>query len=258
MENKGYQSPYGSTVIPPLGGSNGGIPASEHGPAGSPSIIPGAIGVAGPRVRNPDGVHVARAADDDSELSELAGLVEYLVDRISERVAKRVLERLDGPDQPLPSIRLTTNPPKAFSEAALQPETPFVGKLGNATIPTVVEPLPQDQIEAYSKAHAELEARLVKRSGVTLQRRAPEPPCWTTTNQNDVVSEWVAYSAAYDNPRFPVHADQGLYMVQADGRHCRLPHGSLLADGSPNGQTHWQIGLTLEQVLSLVDAAIAS
>lgn len=111
MQNKGYSTPYGNTVIPntPPVVTGNGIPEGQ-GPSGSASVIPGAIGVAGPRARElhehfkventriegvmPRIPTIAEAMGQGMLDGALDGLIKLLADRLAPRIADLVATRV--------------------------------------------------------------------------------------------------------------------------------------------------------------------
>ncbi len=81
-----------------------------------------------------------------------------------------------------------------------------------------------EQVEAYTAAHRMLVMHVAdslhKAGGHPARVLRPNPPAFELKAQNGAVSEWTAYSAKYDSPRFPLNAGNvpdDYYLVQVDG-----------------------------------------
>ncbi len=244
MQNKGYSHPYGNTLIPGAPVVTAG-PANGHGPPGTPSAIPGTIGVAGPKLTNAEIVPPPAAPSSFGKLFDdfMERVVELVAERAAERIADLVLAKaptidIDDGDVREAALRAhfeepaASGGPTSIGETARWAQAPL-GRPGNVIPPDYplvagipIDPeIPAERVEAYSKAHTELQAALEELPDVTMIRRAPSPPAWST-GEGDSYLNWSAYAAEYDNPRFPVPGiAPGHFLLTVAGQQVRLGDG---------------------------------
>jgi hypothetical protein len=271
MQNKGYQTPYGSTVIPGAHGiaaATGGNNGSTIGPADISGLIPGAIGVAGrstlreitlpeqsapmkiPTMAEAMGQGAIEAMLKSMGNGALDGLVTMLADRLAPRIAELVSARVMTQLSEIGTQAIAREPEleqalrSAFNIAPAPIAQPTAMVAGSANgihelvaagvkaTATSAIGIPPEQVEAYSKAHRELEEAVAHYGmatvgevslGFEITRRAPEPPVFALTAKNGVRSEWSVYSAAYDQPRFRLAIPPGVlpadrYLVLFNGQ----------------------------------------
>lgn len=221
MENnqtKAYQTPYGSSVIP-----TNGVKKGE--PGGQPSVIPGAIGVAGTKVSVPQ----SSTPKETSSFGQLFdSFVEALVDRVSDRIVDRAVEKIEAAGYKT-TVEVTASIPADVNDPMVLSSDYVSAMASKASLATLGDgPIPPAAAEAHAKLQQAIQA--LGSSQVRWLRTAPQPPAFQIGGDgiaarrfggvdpdNMAGVEYTFYASEYNSERFPVTAAPGKYMVLVNG-----------------------------------------
>jgi hypothetical protein len=158
---KAHFHPYGSTVIP----HNGAVAVEANTPKlpGSPSLIPGSLGVAGaPVLRDLSGTS-SETKPTNAVTKALDDLFEAFADRVADKIIAKLAANIPTtPELDVEDLNRLYQQPPGFGEASM-------------------EDLVQTQPHDATQMHVDLEQALREREHVKVKRFAPGPLAFTVT-----------------------------------------------------------------------------
>jgi len=235
-ENKAYPHPYGSTVIPTSNGLHGPTPNAPKLP-GSPSPIPGSLGVAGA-----PSFHVIGKTIEPKP-NKIAAALDALIDAIADTIADKVVAKLA-------TVPPTIEPGPEYD--------PLYKPYNNATVDDLAaklpDPEPTDQVALANQMHTDLEQALRELDNVKILRFAPAPIVFLVTTKTGPVEamECTAYAQPYGQG-YTDGAKPNEYVLLCDGKRLSWERVRVGLNGEYCANLGYGSSFTLDQLIDLVN-----